>query len=72
MVCAKSAARIFLCENAHHKICIKQDKQRTYSVTLWCAHVIMAMETQQCVPFVLLTYTCQCQQYNTYTAVQMQ
>jgi len=64
MVCAKSVARIFLCESAHHKIYTKQDRQCTYSATLWCADVIiiMAMETQQCVPFVLLNYMCHCQQ----------
>jgi hypothetical protein len=36
----------------------EQVRQRTYNVTLWLVYVtIVAMKTQQYVPFVLLTYT---------------
>jgi len=35
----------------------KQDSHCTKNVTLWCVHItIVAMETQQCIHFVLLTY----------------
>jgi len=73
MVCAKSVARIFLCESAHHKTRTKQDRQWTYSVTLWCVHVIiMAMETQQCIVCIVNLHVSLSTITYLTTAVQMQ
>jgi len=47
--------------------CNKQGRQCTYKVKSWRVRVTTdVMETQQCVPFVLLTYICCCQQCSKY------
>jgi hypothetical protein len=41
-------------------------KQGAYNVTMECVRITpVAMETQKCVPFVLFTYVCRCQQCST-------